>query len=84
MTDETKDLLEADSADELEQEVANRPIAYVRTVRRDQLPRGADAPAGDVLYALHDERGRPLALFADRQLAMIAARSHDYAPVSVH
>jgi hypothetical protein len=36
------------------------------------------------LYAIHDEDGRRVGLFADRDAAFAAARWHGAAPVSVH
>lgn len=63
--------------------VADRPTAYIRVVRKaDVASAPADAP--DELYALHDENGRPLALFSDRASAMALARANSLAPVSVH
>lgn len=60
-------------------------LAYVKPISReairDQLP--TDAPDGPY-YALHDEDGRPLALFTDRTAAFVAARSNNYSPVAVH
>lgn len=61
-----------------------RPIVYVRPLRRDQI---ADAPENlpdGMFYALHDENGRPIAIFDDRLAAMAAARAHDMTPVSAH
>lgn len=36
------------------------------------------------LYAIHDEDGRRVGLFADRDMAFAAARMHGVTPVSVH
>jgi len=36
------------------------------------------------LFAIHDEDGRRVGLFADRDAAFAAARWHGAAPVSVH
>lgn len=36
------------------------------------------------LYAIHDEAGRRVGLFADRDTAFAAARMHGVDPVSVH
>lgn len=58
-----------------------RRIVYVRQVRRDELP--AEAPATP-LYAIHDETGARIGLAPGRDLAFLAARQHEYAPVSVH
>lgn len=61
-----------------------KPIAYVRAVRREDLPEDTETPPGELFYAVHDEHGRPLALFADRELAMAVTRSHDFTALSVH
>ncbi len=73
-----------DPNDAAEADDAEKRIVYVRPIRRDQLPPNQAAPSGAVLYALHDEHGRPLALFSDRVQAMVAARAHDFTPVSAH
>lgn len=61
-------------------------IVYVKTVDVADLPDEIRAEAGDhdQLYAVHDEEGTQLALVADRRLAFVLARQHDYAPVAVH
>jgi hypothetical protein len=41
-------------------------------------------PGRKQLYAVHDEAGEQLALVADRKMAFVLARQHDYAPVAVH
>lgn len=70
----------------------SRPIVYVRSVMAAELPddlaeKVAAAHGGDdaaTAYAIHDESGRAIAVFADRDLAFAAARLHDMAPVSAH
>ncbi len=57
-------------------------IVYVRQVRPDELPPEAAGAAS--LYAIHDEAGNRIGLAPRRDLAFIAARQHDLAPVSVH
>ncbi|GAB5437454.1 DUF1150 family protein [Falsiruegeria mediterranea] len=61
-------------------------IVYVKTVEVADLPDQIRAEAGDheQLYAVHDEEGQQLALVADRKLAFMLAREHDFAPVAVH
>ncbi|WP_164658299.1 DUF1150 family protein [Tropicibacter sp. Alg240-R139] len=61
-------------------------IVYVKTVVVADLPDQIRAEAGDheQLYAVHDEEGQQLALVADRKLAFMLAREHDFAPVAVH
>ena len=49
-------------------------MAYVKTV----------AVEGGIAYAIHAADGAQLALFDNRDLAMVAARQHDLEPVSVH
>lgn len=63
-----------------EQQTARR-IVYVRQVRADELPPEAGTAS---LYAIHDETGARIGLAPGRDLAFIAARQHDLAPVSVH
>ena len=60
------------------------PIAYIRPLtakEREGAPNGLRDLA---VVALHDENGRPLALFPDRATAMAAAQANDFHPVSVH
>lgn len=59
------------------------PTAYIRMVRKSDLE-SAPADAPEELYALHDENGRPIAIFADRASAIVLAKANSYAPVSVH
>jgi|SaaInl7_135m_RNA_FD_contig_31_325631_length_999_multi_6_in_0_out_0_2 hypothetical protein len=49
-------------------------VAYVKTVTVD----------GGIAYAIHAADGAELAVFDNRDLAMVAARQHDLEPVSVH
>ncbi len=59
---------------------------YVKTVAVTDLPKDVQAsvPGRKQLYAVHDEAGEQLALVADRKMAFVLARQHDYAPVAVH
>ena len=59
---------------------------YVKTVAVADLPdEGREQVQGrDQLYAVHDSDGQQLALVADRRMAFILARQHDYRPVAVH
>ncbi|WP_282151775.1 DUF1150 family protein [Ruegeria atlantica] len=61
-------------------------IVYVKAVDVADLPRELREQAGDLdqLYAVHDSDGQQLALVADRKLAFILAREHDFSPVAVH
>lgn len=61
-------------------------IVYVRTVSVADLPDDIREQVGevDMVYSVHAPNGQRLALVADRNLAFDLARSHDYAPVSVH
>lgn len=61
-------------------------IVYVKTVDVADLPEEIRAGAGDLeqIYAVHDAEGAQLALVADRRLAFVLARQHDFAPVPVH
>ncbi|MBX2855914.1 MAG: DUF1150 domain-containing protein [Rhodobacteraceae bacterium] len=60
------------------------PIAYIRPLTAKERE-GAPSGLRDLaVVALHDENGRPLALFPDRDTAMAAAQANDFRPVSVH
>ncbi|KUJ79548.1 DUF1150 family protein [Ruegeria profundi] len=61
-------------------------IAYVKTVEVADLPQEVREQAGDLdqLYAVHNSDGQQLALVADRKLAFVLAREHDFSPVAVH
>lgn len=61
-------------------------IVYVKAVDVADLPREVREQAGDLdqLYAVHDFDGQQLALVADRKLAFVLAREHDFSPVAVH
>ena len=61
-------------------------IVYVKAVDVADLPAELQAEAGQLeqIYAVHDAEGQQLALVADRKLAFMLARQHDYAPVAVH
>lgn len=81
---------DADTLSELEPEqeteaVSPRPIAYVRPVSKEEIAEQLpdDAPDGPY-FAVHDEEGRPLALFTDQDAAFVAAKVHHYSPVHVH
>ncbi|WP_372573817.1 DUF1150 family protein [Ruegeria jejuensis] len=61
-------------------------IVYVKAVDVADLPDKLRSQAGDLeqIYAVHDTSGQQLALVADRKLAFVLAREHDYMPVTVH
>lgn len=64
----------------------NDRIVYVRPVAVADLPDEVRDQLGEleVIYSVHGEDGRQLALVADRNLAFDLAREHDFAPMSVH
>ena len=64
----------------------NSRIVYVKPVQVADLPEAVQAEAGELeqLYAVHGADGQQLALVADRDLAFVLARKHDFAPVNVH
>ena len=61
-------------------------VDYVKAVAVADLPKDVQAsvPGRARLYAVHDAEGEQLALVADRKMAFVLARQHDYAPVAVH
>lgn len=61
-------------------------IVYVRPVPVADLPDEVREQIGDLetVYSVHGPDGQQLALVADRKLAFHLARSHDFAPHSVH
>jgi hypothetical protein len=61
-------------------------VVYVKAVAVVDLPKDVQAsvPGRELLYAVHDAEGEQLALVADRKMAFVLARQHDYAPVAVH
>lgn len=68
---------------EIEQGGQPHPIVYLRQVGDGAVTaEGEEIPAE--AYAIHDENGRPIAVFPDRETAIIAARVNDMEPVSVH
>ena len=71
---------------EQDEGVAAERIVYVRPVQVADLPPDVQKRAKglSVIWAVHDADGERLALVADRGLAMMLARQHDYAPVNVH
>lgn len=66
-------------------QIDNR-IVYVKAVDVADLPQEVQDQAGELnqLYAVHDVDGQQLALVADRKMAFVLAREHNYAPVAVH
>lgn len=65
---------------------AGPAIVYVRPVAVAELPDEVRAQIGELatVYSVHRADGERLALVADRNLAFLLARQHDFAPVSVH
>ncbi|NTT85571.1 DUF1150 family protein [Tabrizicola fusiformis] len=65
---------------------AGPAIVYVRPVAVAELPDEVRAQIDglETVYSVHRADGERLALVADRDLAFLLARQHDFAPVSVH
>ena len=65
---------------------AGPAIVYVRLVAVAELPDEVRAQIDglETVYSVHRADGERLALVADRDLAFLLARQHDFAPVSVH
>lgn len=61
-------------------------IVYVREVHVVDLPEEVREQIGEaeVIWSVHGADGRQLALVANRKLAFMLAREHDFTPVSVH
>lgn len=64
-------------------ETAARPIVYLRRVGQGAQTANGEAIPPDA-YAIHDENGRPIAVFPDRDTAIVAARVNDMRPLSLH
>ncbi len=65
---------------------AKRGVVYVKAVAVNDLPEDLRASANGLerIYSVHTEDGEQLALVADRKLAFVLARQHDFKPVAVH
>jgi hypothetical protein len=61
-------------------------IAYVRSVRTEDLPQDVQEQLGELeeVYAVHNAEGERLAVVPDRAMAFVLARQNDLAPVTVH
>ena len=61
-------------------------IVYVREIAVGDLPDDVREQVGEaeVIWSVHGADGRQLALVANRKLAFMLAREHDFTPVSVH
>ena len=61
-------------------------IVYVREVAVEDLPDDVQAQMDgrSVIWSVHGADGRQLALVADRKMAFLLARGHDFTAVSVH
>lgn len=65
--------------------MSNRNVAYVRTIAASDLGDEIETPDGvTTLYALHDEAGRRLALFDNRNFAFQIAKQNDLTVLSAH
>lgn len=61
-----------------------RQIVYVRPISKEEISNAKEIASEGPFYAVHDEEGRPLAIFDDRAAAFVMARSQNMRPVSVH
>lgn len=61
-------------------------MVYVKPIRVSDLPAEVQEQADglETLFAVHDSDGQQLALVADKSLALVLAREHNYAPQPVH
>ena len=61
-------------------------IVYVKSVAVADLPAEVQKQAEglDHLFAVHKSDGEQLALVADRKMAFLLAREHEYQPMTVH
>lgn len=67
-------------------EPGGEPIAYVRTVRAEDLPEEfrQHMKGRSHAYTVHDAEGEVLAVVDDRKRAFMLARMNEFRPVSVH
>lgn len=78
----------------LEDQGRSTPLVYVRSIAGAELleqiskseiqAQGVRIDPEDTLYAIHDEHGRQVGVFSDRDAAFASARQHGAEPVSVH
>ncbi len=61
-------------------------MVYVKPVAIAELPQDVQDQAEGLeeLFAVHDAEGQQLALVADRRMAFVLAREHNYAPQPLH
>ncbi len=61
-------------------------MVYVKPIQVSDLPTEIQEQAEglETLFAVHDAEGQQLALVANRSLALVLAREHNYAPQPVH
>ena len=61
-------------------------MVYVKPIAVSDLPAEVQTQAEglDQLFSVHDAEGKQLALVADRKLAFVLEREHNYAPQPVH
>lgn len=61
-------------------------VVYVKPVAVADLPTEVQDKAEglDQMFSVHDAEGTQLALVADRKLAFVLARQHNYTPHPVH
>ena len=83
-----------ETSNETDPHAGETPVVYVRevagaevlarTARSEIEASGIAIEPDDTLYAVHDETGRRVAVFSEREAAFAAARWHGAEPVSVH
>lgn len=61
-------------------------MVYVKPIAVKSLPQEMRDQVGELkeVFAVHDAEGQQLALVADKRLALMLAREHDYAPQPLH
>ena len=61
-------------------------MVYVKPIDVSDLPSEIQRQAEglETLFAVHDADGQQLALVADKTLALVLAREHNYAPQPLH
>ena len=86
--------MEQDQQNPLQGQGDASPLVYVRAIAGAEVleqisqseiqAQGVEIDPEDTLYAIHDEHGRQVGVFSDRDAAFATARQHGAEPVSVH
>jgi hypothetical protein len=64
---------------------ATSRIVYIRSVDTSEIPQAREhGVTAEHVYAIHDAKGKRLAVVADRAAAFAVARQNAMTPVSVH